>query len=664
MAAVLQKVLDRGSLPLLALGLALLTPLASLELFAFGFYERPEPSIVWLHLASAVGTVALLANRRHPALPHALRHPFVLIPAGLGLWTCLAAAHAAFPLLSIGGYYETGQGGLWYFDLAVLTACALLVAPRPVAWRVLTLLAVAVAAAIAAIKFAAWLRGDWALLYISSFYAYIPLALPLLLLRGPEDRRRRAVAGALLLAAGALLAMSENRAAMLLAALAGAAYLAVGLLRRRRPAMAAWPSPGWSLAAILAAGILPYVLVRWFEPVQRVASLRSRSLLLDLMQLAQPTDAGALLLGSGWGHVKDAMFRFATSQGQNPWADPSSPDHWDFLLRDYIHSHNWLTETLYSVGIPGLLLFLALHLSIPLACDGRRRLEATLFAGMLLALDGVWIQMPASLPFLALALGALAAPERRLPIPAPRATVVLPVLAAILTLQIGFALAQYRFGTAVTRTMAAYAESPAPAQYDSFPADFRGSDLIAAVALRQVQEREAQALARDDGPESRARARAVLDRVHRDLAARMPETTVARFALTALTYYGNLAFVDSLTWLRNERLIDIREWGAWARRMLALAPERTDTIHPYLAWCLLHGLHGEVEMLTGAILQADPADAVALYYRGALLMQSNDPVRKEEGRSFIRRSLDNGAGRLLSLPKSVEDAVGYRRQGG
>ncbi|MGE3624612.1 MAG: hypothetical protein AB7H77_12190, partial [Bdellovibrionales bacterium] len=611
-------------------------------------------------LASAAGVAALLANRQHPALVQALRHPFVLMPAALALWSCVAALHAKFPLLSIGGYYETGQGALWYFDLTVLAACALLVAPRPAVWRALALLAGAIAAAVAAIKVAAWLRDDWALIYVSSFYGYIPLALPFLLLRVPADRWRPVVLAVLLAAIAGVLAIADNRAAMLLLALAGGSYLAIRLARRRWPLLEGWPSAGWSLAAVLAAGLLPYALLRWFEPIQQVASLRSRHLLLELMHEAQATDAATLLLGSGWGHVKEAMFRFATSQGKDPWADPTSGSYWDFLLRDYIHSHNWLSETLYSVGIPGLLLFLGLHLAIPLACDARRRLEATLLACMVLAMDGMWIQMPASLPFLALALGALAAPDKAMPRVAPRMAVALPALAAVLAAQLGFAVAQYRFGTAVSRVMQAYNDPTPRSHYESFPDDFRGSDFIASAALRSVQEREAERLAKADNPATRAHARAVLDQVHSDLAARMPDTGVARFALTALTYYSNIAFMESLAWLRNERIVDMREWSAWARRMLVLAPERTDTLHPYLAWCLVNRFYAEIDGVTAAILQRDPEDPVALYYRGALMMQANDPGLREQGRSLIRRALDNGAAVLLALPKSIEDAVGYK----
>jgi len=181
------------------------------------------------------------------------RHVFVLLPLAIGLWSCLMAPFVSLPILSLAGAPQSGGGAFWQFDLAALVAAARMLRHYPRIWRRLMQLALSSVAAVGLIKSWDWL-GGWAglphlLIYVASYYSWLGLILPVLLLdKGWSLRERR-----LLIAASLLVLIAGRSLTAVAAAVMG---LVVWHLLRRSRSEARWSGGLAALAGSLLPGLL------------------------------------------------------------------------------------------------------------------------------------------------------------------------------------------------------------------------------------------------------------------------------------------------------------------------------------------------------------------------------------------------------------------------
>ena len=101
--------------PVIALSCSLAIVFAAHSVFSFGVWRKAEPVVVAFHGTSALCALALLLVwwRSRATFQDSVMHPVVLLPFALALWSTLAAPISDFPLLSLMGSPQIGEGALW-----------------------------------------------------------------------------------------------------------------------------------------------------------------------------------------------------------------------------------------------------------------------------------------------------------------------------------------------------------------------------------------------------------------------------------------------------------------------------------------------------------------------------------------------------------------------
>lgn len=621
--------------PLCFAAMALALPLALVSLFPFGYWERAELLPIGLHATAALGALGLALGLAAgvPAARGALGHPLVAVLALLPAWSILALPFVDRPALSLAGTIQSGFGILWALDLVVLTACALALRDHARLWNALLWWAAAVTLVIAGFKLHDRLAPDQdhLLVYVAAYYGWIAVLATAI---GTGGGRKLGLA--LAFAAVAVAAAADSATAALLLP-AGAAYV---VLSRLRPFARLAASRPVFLGIVAVAALLPYALLRWIPALGAASeSLRDRQLLQRMMHAALGDQGGAAwLFGHGWGGTQDAFHTFLNVTGERLW-QPT----WIFLQSDYFHAHNWLLETLYAAGLPGLVLVMAGFLAIPLCAAPERRATATVLAAALAAIASVWFHLALSVPFVALALAAQCRPAARA-LPAPRA--ILAALVVVAGLQVGFAALQAGYVHEVAAFRAGHRTA--------FPADPRGSDLTASEVIRDDMLKLAAARAAD--PAAEPRALAMVDH----LRGRIPDSTSSHFLVTAVNTLTLVYGSGDLFWLAP-RIGDGKTlWRAALDRLLAVAPGRTDVAIPYLTHHAILGNLAEVSRVTERILARDPRDAVGLYFTGLLLTLDPAPERKRAGIDRLRASVSAGIERFMPLDPRLRPLIDGR----
>lgn len=631
--------------PGVALGLALAVPLLSLGPFAFGAWDRAEPTVVWLHFAAALTALALLhAGWRGVPATGALTHPFVLPPAALALWSVAIAPLSQFPLAAMLGPPQSGEGALWYLDLAILTAGGILVWREPAARAAIVLVGGLVALATAVCVLLAPLAPALRLLPVPGFYAYNALAL--LFLGVALLPEARCAAWTAWTGAVALLVAAASVAGWLVF-LAAAAGLA--LYRRRSAGGAARPlriGRTTGAAVVLAATLTPMLAIWLWPALAEIRSLRSRELIWDIMLDPGLWDLRTLAIGRGWGHTQDSFVVHLNAAGAPLWQTD-----WDFLWRDIFHSHNQLIEAAHAAGLPGALLALGLLLVLPLASPAERRVPATLLAAAGGALSAVWFQLPPSLPFMALAAASVAGPTRATTEWRRRgASAILAVTTATGIAAAGILLQQ---GLDLSAARGALRGAPPPGAPIDFPRDIRGQELALALTTHGVID-ALKALDDRRHPEGRARALSLFA----TLRNRVDGGESLVLTLAGQSFLAEVYFTRELGWLVADIAEGEATWRRWLDNALHRAPKRSDIAIPYLAMLLRDGRAAELAAFVRTLLRHDSHDPVALFYAGTLMMTRGDAASRTTGLRLLRTAIDNRVDRFLPVAPWLREIAG------
>ena len=417
----LRKQVRLAGLSLMQLGLSLgsLSIFTAHPAFGLGMWPDAEPMGIVFLGASALCFAGLgILGLESGAPVRSLGHPIVLAPTALGVWSLLAAPATALPMLSLFGPPENHLGALWYLCFAGLTASAMILRRHAALFR--STVAIAAAAALIAAGLNLW-RIDWpndwrpwldwmtrkTLLEFNEYQAYYALALMTIALVSLRAGPRRF--GRWLVAAGLMsLAASRNRAAMIAMAVGYAPVLLAPYLTRVHAfrARASMPPRLWAGAVVGAIVLIAgasYAVLRMADLRGIAPTLRSRRVLFDGIEPSLFSDATAVALGHGWGRYADHLTTNLTSAGIRLF-----DKEWGGLGRDLFHSHHAFLEALFAVGLPGLVLALAIPIAAALGAQRRWRAPAAAFTLSWTVIDSFWFMMPATVPVLALACGALA----------------------------------------------------------------------------------------------------------------------------------------------------------------------------------------------------------------------------------------------------------------
>lgn len=638
-----------------ALLLAIAIPFASVGPFRLGIWHQVEGVILGLHLAGALGCIGLVALARSGGRARvlaAVSHPLAVLPLALALWSVLTAGFVKLPGLSLFGAVETGEGAIWYFDLAILIAVTIILKRQRPWSRIVPGAATAATVAIAVLQLSASPGSQYLPYSFTDYLAIHGLFLGAILVgwRFPPIPVGIRAASVAILTLG-LIWLSENRAAQLLAIVAGLAFcvwFASGfrkwpeeLLRRTASAVSV------AVAVSVTAG--PF-LVSDFTSV-----LATRARLFGVAVNAIVDHPASLIAGFGWGAVTDLNFEYlhldtAALASRNAIAGPTGE-----ML--HFHSHNTFLEAFLSAGMVGLCLSLAIVAAPPLVAARRMIVPAAMLAFVFAGVAAMWFQLAASLPLMAVAFAGLTgrAMSHRWRSGARRiAPSLVPSLIAVGALQ--------AFGVFVQYDVARRS------QVDPWTTEGAGR-TVACKTLMDDYGRGGRHLAFAAG-NVRNRLVAVADAgaaVSPEVAALfdayicatdrwLTEPRLLQVAAASLSARTDLAF---RLWdpvygpLRNRAL---GNWEDHVLGFLDLAPERTDAARHYFYWRLALGDTPAASALAEKILGRRPGDPIGLWFKGLAL--SRDPSRREEARVVIVSALKNGATKMVDIDPDFLRAMG------
>jgi hypothetical protein len=608
-----------------------------------GIWRQTETASVILHLASGLtalllGALIALGGRRARG---AAVHPVVLAFAGIAALTVLQAA--LNPLdgfdasRTLHGLIKHGVGGLWHLDVAILIAGYLAVSDRR--WRnayaVSALAAMTLAAGLTLVfmnkganpwvpyDFTGWI-GIFALLAVAAGLA--------------SDERRIRIAAIALGILGLYAGVNATADLAAAAAFAGYAFwrwrpVAPSSIRRRSLAVAAFALVGFVVVLPLTTKPLEALATRSVDPVKMrtdgipstnpidhididkkfYGTVWSRGWMVRTVLANLAAHPGALAYGRGWGsfpQVQAEEMRSVPGRAFPERTETSSLAFWDPNRKADFHSHGLLLEALLSLGIPGALL-MGFALLSPLIFARRRDVPAAAFLTVSLCIvGGMWFLVNTLAPVLAVALASCS----RLPPKSQRPRMLGTVSIAAAFAAVGLSLfffASILFGISLSERQARYFE----------PMDWQIAPPCQAIAGWTAPAREVNVT--------------IFRRfVEEGEQSRVPFAWIAQRAKTALNYACILrdlsdhtadpALLDASLDLRHRLLqasgnfpvivnmmkVDISYWSDDIRRLLTMAPDRTDVIIPYVSWLILKGDKKEaldaMAKLSPLVMPGDP----------------------------------------------------------
>ncbi len=616
---------------------ALLLPYAMLSVFESGVSERAEPIILGAHAFAALAAAAI-ALRAMAGRPPAIRMLWLAAPvAAMAVWSLAVGFARGVPLTALFGTPQSGLGVLWYVDLALWLILAGMVVESAFWWRRL-------------IEVCAALHLCFALLSLGQFSGYTPfllittawpaLALPPMLL---AHRGGRYWIWRVALVFGAALASLISTRSATFILLAAVSVVLCGIIWRWGDRLPWLRSRPLGFGAVLIATLLPFALIVSGLAAGLGASMRSRVLTVEVVMARLQESWDVWIFGLGWGRINEAFALHVNVARAPLWDD----EGWDFLHRDFFHSHNLLTETVLAAGLPGAVLAVAIPAMAIWFAPAEKRPYATIFSFAWLAALGVWMELAYALPLFALAMAALCHDERQ---PVVR-------LASRWKYRVGAAFA----GGAVLLSVATVALGMQMASVDRLRAwlkaphglppqifDLRGDDGILATtaspALNLMRERAAKGF--PEGTELEIRR---LSWMLAALESRMASTRNPAVPITGNNVLSEIALNPDFAPLWPQTEVALDHWPRWLDLAMTLALARSDLAIPYLTWRFNAGAHQEVVLWAKRLRVRNSDDPVGLYFEGGVYLLQTDPQTRRQGLALLRRALENGVERFIPL---------------
>lgn len=646
-----------------ALWFALAGPLFTLPFFKRGLWELAEPLVIAHFAACGLGALVLAAwfaaggRASRPAQLLAL--PAFILAAWLLVSGQDGYTGSAWRLRLL-GVPQSGLGALWYAGLGLWLLLGDLALRHAQARRLVLWGGFAASAGIIAVLVRDRVNDTETVFQVLAYYAWPGLTLPVLAWALPMQGRlgiaERVLAGLLALA----LLILGQALSMLAAAAVG---LVITLLWWRLP-QSGLPGlarrPAVLACLVLAAALLPLILVSQPVLTAPIASLESRRMLWLMMWSIPEQQPLAWLLGNGAGSMPNTMLTQLTFSGHSLW----QTDDWDMLTSRYFHAHNWLLQALHDGGLPAVLL-LAWLLTQPiwLAPAARRGMALAVAIAYLLAL-GLWFDLIFALPYLALAWVAVVQPASP---PAARASAWrLPACVAFLMLSGLFfwaAMGLERYARQIDQQLAWFSDKadaqrlpllPPPA----LPRDPRDADMqLADMLLYQIHALTYRQEEAGTAPYPEREIQRI-EWILEILRSRLPETRSPLLLLHGERLFSDIMLRPSLVAYRPLLQPHLPLWRQIIEQSLKAAPYRSDITQGYLNWTLQNGRLAETLALARQIRLARTEDPIGLFFEGAVLVQEADAARKQQGIGLLRRAVAAGVEQFFPLDDTFKRSIG------
>lgn len=608
------------------LGVAFFIPLTLMPMFATGFVPKASSPLIAMHslsgLSAAVLAVAVARGRVGKGAT-----PFAAIAVLLALCGLVPALlqQAVWP---IWGTWQTGLGPLWFTILALWTLVAGAISGNRRAVETLAWAMAASGFTLLVLLIAGLVQSRVVLIDFAAYYAWPALAM-LALLSGGVIALRTRLGIALLVSALMLLVVGRS----VTLAMAAALVLALWAANHWLPRIMAWLSrPMPSVLLVGAACALPALAIReqtwlWFG-----ASMKSRQWTANIVLSRLGEGDFPWLTGLGWGVTPRVFDSHMGGAGTALWDGA----HWDFLLRDFVHSHNLMLEAALSGGWPAMALTVTLLAAIPLVAAPARRPAALALALAWALTGGLWFELIFALPFLGTAVALLA--HDRTARPLGRAWAIVPAMGAPVLL--GAALLLWQQARS-ENALLAWLDRPgtsAPAVRNLYGDDTTLVHLTSRIA-RRITDANAGTGWVDP---------TMTDGILPLLLARLPHSTNPSLAIIAARLFETVLLSPHPA-TRALLAPYAADWPIVIDRALVLAPGRTDLAIGYLTLAVQAGDFETVGRWGKRLRQVNADDPLGLYYTALPLLAKPGEADRRTGLFLMRRAVAQGLERYIPL---------------
>lgn len=633
----------------------------SLPQIGIGIWPQSELSVAGLHLSAALCTLGLLITalgHNRMICSYVLTNPLVILPAAIAFISFIFMPFYDLPVRHLTGSPKSGEGLIWWLDWAAITAASILTARiLPLKYMIGVIAVIALILNIGLTFSYEYFKAPTAPFYFPDFLA-LPVISLFVLFQAFFKPKSRMLWLLFYAAIIVLLWLAKNQAAILYG-LIGIPVLA--LLWSSR--LTARKKIGLSMAALIAAALcalgLVFTLVMMagdegfyrLETIQSVRTALSRGYLIEMALGPLLDNPATLLTGTGWGTYTEHVVRHLPAK---EWIDLTIEGRqWDGVTWNHFHSHNIFIETLFSIGLPGLITLCAFILVIPFIAKNSQKLPGTVLAGGWVSVGSFWFLFPLNVPYMAYALGLLARPKRLF---RPQKT-ARRIIMAVLLVTIG---AQTFFGytTAATavRTNHYGPQSLSPAEaMENCPQeykDFKAGGLhLSRMMIGRTRALVTFAQQKEASPDKIRQRLDNLNHLYCQSADYIQHNPVSkRLQIAQLIMRGEILL--GLPGLDEETVLYYStEWEDTLKQWLTDMPDRTDQAIPYILWQITRGNEKAASDMAFFIYQEDRHDPVGLWFTGMALLSSPDGAG--EGINRMRQALDNGIRRLMPIEKDL-----------
>lgn len=649
--------------------MSLLIFILAIRPIGIGIWSQSELMTAGLHFTaflSAIGVLLLNFHKRISAMVFV--QPLVLLPLCLGGLSLLFLPLQNGPVRDFLGDVRTGEGVVWWFDLSVLSASAM------VLWRYKNLRRILIKIAVFsfAVCFALSVSHEHMPHYRAPFYfpdylAFLILCLlPLAYMRwfGRENPLWRYVVFYVVL--NILIVLSENKAMILFSVILPLLWWGYWWIAPRLPipqktiAMIGIAALPLALFALFAVVVFMHSSEGYYayEHDKILKTLASRAFLAQTAIVPMLDQPWTFLHGFGWGTYTDHLVNYQPSR----WMDFTLYGRqWDGYMFDHFHSHNMFVETFNAVGVLGGVLIFVYCLAFALTARPSLYKPAMVFTSGLMVWGSLWFLFPLHNPFWALAAASLARPVKtfRLNKKFLAGALVVIMICQAIAGSMTFITA-YRFDEVQTRPLsAAQARQNCPVEtYKDFDAGGVHLSRLMLDRLRYVLNVKAKAVheytheTRADIPRHLLHVNYLFcladDYIKHDYAG--ARVKVAHLVMRGEILLGLGEYLDE-----EARAYYYDGWEEELKGWLRAYPGRADLATPYLLYSLANGREQSALPIAEMIYRHDPVHPLGLWFKG--LADLNDPQTANMGLSMMRMALDNGIERFMPVDDDLRNML-------
>ena len=684
----------------LSLAVSLHLYIFSLPGIGFGFWRQSELAIVMLHgLSGLCGLGLLTALWKKRLLTALLTHWLVLLPIALGTFALLMTPFYELPARNLIGSVHIGEGVIWWFDWALLTAAALLLC-RFRLWRRIL---IGTALLSFAVSYSMTIGHELSLslftpYFFPDFHAFHLLCfIPFLgaFLNGRKNLFTDGLTGSFtgssalrwlgfFVLFNILMYYSNNKAGIIFGTVGLGFFVILWLflplrsaIKDRLSKLAIAVIPVLGLSVLLGMAYWPFES-GYYNFAEKSATIRNviaRAYLMRAVFDPLLNDPWLLLTGTGWG----TFFELITYNLPLEWIDFTKDSHiqWGGMRFDHFHSHNEFLEHLYAGGLVSFALFYTYIYALGARAAHIYRPTSYIFAAGLATVFTFWFVLPLNVPFIALTAGYIAkrndtALTQNILSNAYVGNALKLFLSFVITAQFFSAALGLHNATISTnyipeRLNANAVQADCALDMDDYGA---GGHHIAKMLIGHLGElRYSVSRLKSTQDESeKAEIRGYIEGGIERLNNVFCQTTLYRekYPATIRLHLGrNIVRGEVLTVLNDftdekTKTFYAAGWDDELITWLAHYPSRSDQAVPYLQLRLLANDDAAIQRVANIIYTQNPQDPVGLWFKGLVML--NTPRTSQQGLHFMRRALENDVERYLPVEKELKRQLGYSRQ--